>query len=70
MRLEIEPREWERKRVLRIVHPDAGRRQKRIEPAVHFPEIMDHIARDAERRYGADACRSDPMVLLPGAQSP
>jgi hypothetical protein len=70
MRLEIEPREWERKRVLRIAHRDAGRRRERLEPAVHFPGIMQYIARDAEKRYGPDVCRSDPMVFSHGATSP
>jgi len=76
MKLEIEPREWEKDKVLRIVFgfgapkrtlsrlgnpfpldgvpPDVKKRGKRLEPAVDFPRIMDHIQADAIRRYGPD----------------
>ena len=68
VRLEIEPREWERERVLSIVYPDAEQRRERFEPAVHFAKIMDHIACDAERRYGPEACAGDPHVLVGGTK--
>jgi hypothetical protein len=54
MKLEIEPREWEKDKILRIVLPDAKKRGKRLEPAVDFPRIMDYIKKDAVRRYGPD----------------
>ena len=68
VRLEIEPREWERGRVLSIVYPDAEQRRERFEPAVHFAKIMDHITCDAERRYGREACTDDSQVLVGGTK--
>lgn len=52
VRFEIEPREWEKDKILRIVYPDAKVRRKRLEPVVHFAPIMDYIKKDAIRRYG------------------
>jgi len=51
-RLEIEPREWEKNRVLRIVHPD--KKGKRIIPEEHFPTIMAQIRKEAEAKFGAE----------------
>jgi hypothetical protein len=56
IRFELEPREWEKDRILKIVYPDEKQRKKRLEPALHFPMIMDHIEKDAIARYGPDAC--------------
>jgi hypothetical protein len=52
LKLEIEPREWERHKILRVVHAD--RSQKRIDPSAHFPIIMDHIRQEAVARYGPE----------------
>lgn len=52
VRFEIEPRELEKRNILKIVYPDAGKRPKRLEPAVHFAPIMDYIRQDAVRKYG------------------
>ena len=52
VKLEIEPREVEKSKILKLVYPDPKMRRKRIEPAVHFATIMDHIERDAQKRYG------------------
>ncbi|MHC4566303.1 MAG: DUF4056 domain-containing protein [Planctomycetota bacterium] len=52
MRFEMEPREWERGKILRIVYPDARERRQRLEPAIHFAPIMDYIRKAAARRYG------------------
>jgi hypothetical protein len=41
MRFEIEPREWEKGKILRIVYPDARERRQRLEPAIHFAPIME-----------------------------
>jgi hypothetical protein len=41
--LEIEPREWETNRILKIVYPSAYNRPKHIVPAIHFPIIVDYI---------------------------
>jgi hypothetical protein len=59
IRFEIEPREWEGQKILSIVYPDKQLRNKRLQPALHFAAIMDHIRKDAETRYGSDcACCS------------
>jgi len=54
-KLEIEPHEWEKNAILAVAYPDAEQRGKRIEPAVHFAPIMEHIRKDAIRRYGRDS---------------
>ncbi|MBN2269975.1 MAG: DUF4056 domain-containing protein [Sedimentisphaerales bacterium] len=54
VRLEIEPKEVEKRKILKIVYPDSKKRGKRIEPAVHFSTIMDRIERDAREKYGGD----------------
>jgi len=54
MKLEIEPREWERAKILRILYPDAKKRRKRLEPVIHFAQIMDYIKDAAAKRYGPD----------------
>jgi len=55
VKVEIEPREWEKGKILRIVYPDANNRRKRLEPVVHLAQIMDYIKEDAAKRYGCDA---------------
>jgi len=52
MRFEIEPREWEKGKILKIVYPEAKERRKRLEPIIHFSPIMDYIKKDAVRRCG------------------
>lgn len=52
MKLELEPREWEKDRILAVVYPDLTARKSRIEPVAHFAPIMAYIAEDAARRYG------------------
>jgi len=59
--VEIEPREWEKNKVLRIVYPD--RKGKRIQPERHFPPIMAQIRREAEARYGAEMV-ADPSPAI------
>jgi len=54
MKLEIEPRVWEKGKILRIVYPDKKERKNRIEPAIHFITIMNYIKEDAVKRYGDD----------------
>jgi len=43
MEFEIEPREWETGKILRVVYPDKSRKPRRLEPQKHFPIIMEHI---------------------------
>jgi len=51
-RFEIQPREWEKNRILSIVYPDEQTKGKSIEPAKHFAVIMSHIIGQAEKMYG------------------
>jgi len=52
VKLEIEPREWEKDKILSIVYPDANTRKGRLEPVAHFARIMNYIKEDAVTRYG------------------
>jgi len=52
IKLEIEPKEWERNQILKVVYPDAKQRKKRLQPAIHFAQIMEHIKQDAVKKYG------------------
>ena len=52
IKLEIEPRERIKRRILRIVRPDSAQRKDRIEPAVDLAPIMSHIHREALTHYG------------------
>jgi len=49
VKLEIEPHEWERGKILRVVYGNGP--QKRIIPEQHFPIIMDAIRREAAVMY-------------------
>ena len=40
MKFEIEPREWEKDKILSIIYPDKETRGKRIEPVKHFATII------------------------------
>lgn len=48
-KVEIEPHEWEKHKVLKVVH-----QEKRINPAIHFPMYMDAIRREAAAKYGPE----------------
>jgi len=50
--VEIEPHEWERRKVLRIVYPNG--KGKRVYPTAHFAPIMAHIQQEAAAKYGLD----------------
>jgi hypothetical protein len=66
MKLEIEPREWEKGKILKAAYPDGKKRQKRIEPIVHFAPIMDHIKAQAAEKYGYDvALYRSRMIAAP-----
>ncbi|MHC4165619.1 MAG: DUF4056 domain-containing protein [Planctomycetota bacterium] len=52
LKFELEPREWEKGKILKIVYPDARKRRRRFEPITHFAIIMDYIKKDAVRRFG------------------
>ncbi len=50
VKLEIEPREWEKNKILKVVYPDKKNRKKNIEPSIHLPIIMNYIKNDAVKR--------------------
>jgi hypothetical protein len=52
LEIEIEPREWEKGKILRVVFGDE--RGKRIDPESHFAVIMDDIQRQATAKYGPE----------------
>ena len=49
VKLEIEPHEWEKGKILRVVY--GNQPQKRIIPEQHFPIIMDAIRQEASAMY-------------------
>ena len=53
VKFEIEPRELEKGKILKIVYPDRKDRKKRIRPEVHFAPIMERIRQEAVRKYDA-----------------
>ncbi len=50
VRVEIEPRVWEERRILTVALGENDEATGRLEPAVHFSPLMDHIAQDAVAR--------------------
>jgi len=50
--IEIEPREWEKDKILRVVFGNDP--QKRINPQTHLAIIMDHIQQEAAAKYGPE----------------
>ena len=63
LELEIEPHEWERDKILEVVYPDPEEKKSRVDPTMHFARIMDHVKKDAVRRYGqnVDAQRTTTL---------
>ena len=61
--LQIEPHEWERDKILDVVYPDPEQKKRRVDPTMHFARIMDHVKKDAIRRYGqnVDAQRTTTL---------
>jgi len=49
VKVEIEPREWESGKILRIVNQKSGTRKTRIEPDIDFSTLMAFIHRDADK---------------------
>ena len=54
VRFQIEPREWEKNMILKILYPQAKQANIHLEPAVHFPEIMNYIVHEEVQKYHAD----------------
>jgi hypothetical protein len=63
MKVEIEPHEWEKNKILRIIYPDKKTRKKVIEPAVHLPIIISQIKKEAEVKYGRKLNRTQKVVV-------
>lgn len=52
---EIEPKEWEKNQILKIIYPDRKERKKRFEPLLCFEPLMEYIKKDAIERYHYDS---------------
>ncbi len=50
MKYEIEPREWEKGRILKVAYE--GKKGQNIQPDKHFPVLMDYITEQAVEKYG------------------
>ena len=50
IKYEFEPREKQRRKILKIVFDD--KKQKQLTPAVHFPLIMEYVRNDAVENHG------------------
>ena len=64
--VEIEPHEWERNRILRIVYPEG--QGDRIVPEAHFAAIMRQIRREAADRYGLENVPSEATFARRAAE--
>ena len=54
MKLEIEPRERAKHKILSVVYPDSAQTTTRIEPVVHLAPIMSYIFEEAVSLYDYD----------------
>ncbi len=52
---EIQPKEWEKDRILSIIYPDKSERKKRFEPRYAFGPLMEYIKNDAIEKYHYDS---------------
>lgn len=53
--VEIDPKVWEKNKILRIVYVDPDNNRGRIVPEKHFGPIIEHIRVTAIQRYGPHA---------------
>ena len=66
----IEPREWEKDKILSVVYPDPGERKKWVDPLVCFPAIMEYIEKDAVKNHHNDAPKPrSPQPRRPSNQT-
>ena len=61
VKMEIEPREWERSKVYKIIYPGQKAHKKRVIPEIHFAPIMAYIENEAKERYGPDVGTYQPL---------
>ena len=52
IKTKIEPREWEKDKILAIIYPDKTQRKNLVIPDIHYPLLMAYIAGELETRYG------------------
>ncbi|MBN1973662.1 MAG: DUF4056 domain-containing protein [Sedimentisphaerales bacterium] len=50
VQIEVEPKEWEKNKILRVVYPQQESKAKKIDCTIHFPVLMDYIEKDAISR--------------------
>jgi len=71
MDLAVEPKEFERGKILRLIYPNGG--EKRIRPSEHLPIVMDFIKKEAlEKGYDImppAVYVSDLTVQFPGVKA-
>jgi hypothetical protein len=67
VRIEIEPKEWERDKILRAVYPTGVKGSRCIQPAIHFATLMEYIRAQAVARYGplVEDCYAQSQPQLP-----
>ena len=70
MRLEIEPREWEKNKILSVVYHDKKTRNKHIEPIKDFAAIMSKIKRDAQKAYGPNMGAMHQIINVDAPDNP
>ena len=51
-KFRIEPKVWEKNKILKIVFGDDYKRTRHIEPSLHFEKIMAHIEQEAAEKFG------------------
>jgi hypothetical protein len=52
MKFEIEPKEWEKDKILDVTYPDPEHREECIDPRVHLIRILEYIEQSAAEKYG------------------
>lgn len=52
MKYEIQPNEFEKGKMLKVAHQN--KKGKTIQPSEHYPNLIDHIKKEAVEKYGYD----------------
>ncbi|MHC4844044.1 MAG: DUF4056 domain-containing protein [Planctomycetota bacterium] len=55
MKLEIEPREWEKNKILQVVYPNPDSKADRIDPRRDFIHILKYIEKTDAKKYDQEA---------------
>ena len=67
MKLEIDPKEFESGKILKLIYPDGG--GKKVRPAEHLPIVMNYIEKDA-RKQGFAVIPHEPATVSAASVSP